>query len=237
MKIAIVDDEKQARETLAETLELVGFETFIVEDSFTEVEALAEYIQANAQAVICDHRLSDRGLAPFTGSELMPSLYNNKFPSLLITQYTETDINVSIRRYREVIPVVLERDDLVDLFDLDIIANKVNKGFETCSNEFQGIMSSARRPHRTLIHVIDITTDSDEEVAEVFVPSWNRHRAVRFPVSQIPDDLLATLKSQLKQKKDAWLIARVNTEAKKADDLYFTLFEPAPELDDNDGLA
>jgi len=237
MKIAIVDDEQQARETLAETLELVGFETFIVEKSFNEVKTLAEYIQANAQAVICDHRLSDRGLASFTGSELMPSLYSNKFPSLLITQYTETDINVSIRKYRESIPVVLERDDLVDLFDLNIIADKVKRGLETCSKEFQGIMSSARRPHRTLVHVIDITTDSNEEVAEVFVPSWNRHRAVRFPVSQIPENLLDTLKSQLKQEKDSWLIARVNTEAEKSDDLYFTLFEPAPELDDNDGLA
>ena len=30
-KIAIVDDEPQARETLAEVLELNGFETFMVE--------------------------------------------------------------------------------------------------------------------------------------------------------------------------------------------------------------
>jgi DNA-binding response OmpR family regulator len=37
MKIAIIDDEQQARETLAETLGLVGFETFIVEESFSEV--------------------------------------------------------------------------------------------------------------------------------------------------------------------------------------------------------
>ncbi|TYQ23222.1 hypothetical protein PseudUWO311_23645 [Pseudanabaena sp. UWO311] len=237
MKIAIIDDEQQARETLAETLGLVGFETFIVEESFSEVNDLADYIQSNAQAAICDHRLSDRGLAPFTGSELMPSLYQKKFPSILITQYTDTDINVSIRKYRESIPVVLEREDLVNLFDLDIIASKIKRGLETCSKEFQGIMSPSRRPHRTLIHVMDITTDSGEEVAEVFVPSWNRHRAVRFPVSQIPEELLSKLKLQLEQKKDSWLIARVNTETEKSDDLYFTLFEPAPELDDNDGLA
>ncbi len=233
-KIAIVDDEPRARETLAEVLELNGFETFMVEDPFTEVDALAKHIQENSQAVICDHRLSDRGLAQFTGSELMPLLYKSQFPSLLITQYTETDINVSIRKYREMIPIVLERDDLSDISE---IADKVNKGFETCSQEFQGIFSSVRRPHRTLIHVMDITTDSGEEVAEVFVPSWNRHRAVRFPVSQVPDDLLSIVRLQLEQKKDSWLIARVNTEAKKSDDLYFTLFESAPELDDNDGLA
>jgi CheY-like chemotaxis protein len=237
MKVAIVDDEKEARETLAETLELVGFETFIVENSFTEVKDLAKHIQANAQAVICDHRLSDRGLAPFTGAELMPSLYANKFPSLLITQYTETDINVSIRKYREAIPVVLERDDLVELYDLDRISDKFNNGFETCSQEFKGIISSARRPHRTFIHVMDLTTDSGEEVAEVFVPSWNPYRAVRFPVSQIPEEILSTLKSRSNNREDVWLIACVNTGAEKADELYFTKFEAAPELNDNDGLA
>ena len=72
---------------------------------------------------------------------------------------------------------------------------------------------------------------------DVFVPSWNPYRAVRFPVSQIPEELLSVVKFQLDRKKEAWLFARVNAGAEKADDLYFTLFESAPELDDNDGLA
>jgi CheY-like chemotaxis protein len=229
-RIAIVDDDKGARESLAEMLELVGFKPFIVENSFTEIEALVQYIQKNSQAVICDHRLSDRGLAPFTGSELMPSLYTNQFPSILMTQYTEIDVNDSIRKYRDKIPVVLERENLVDL---DTIADRINKGFETCSQEFQGIMSAWRRPHRTLIHIIDITSS----FVDVFVPSWNPYRAVRFPVSQIPEELLSVVKLQLDRKEEAWLFARVNTGAEKADELYFTLFESAPELDDNDGLA
>jgi hypothetical protein len=119
----------------------------------------------------------------------------------------------------------------------DVMYDIIIKGFETCSQEFRGIMSFARRPHRTLIHFIDITNDSGEDVAEVFVPGWKRHHAVRFPVSQIPDDLLARVKRQLDNNQDSWLIARVNTEAEKSEDLYFTLFESAPELDDNDGLA
>jgi CheY-like chemotaxis protein len=229
-RIAIVDDDKGARESLAEMLELVGFKPFIVENSFTEIEALVQYIQENSQAVICDHRLSDRGLAPFTGSELMPSLYTNQFPSILMTQYTEIDVNDSIRKYRDKIPVVLEREKLVDL---DTIADRINKGFETCSQEFQGIMSASRRPHRTLIHITNITSS----FVDVFVPSWNPYCAVRFPVSQIPDELLSIVQLQLNQREEAWLFARVNTGAEKADDLYFTLFESSPELDDNDGLA
>jgi CheY-like chemotaxis protein len=231
--IAIVDDDKQARESLAEMLELLEFNVFLVDSSFDNIGELSQYIRDNSQATICDHRLGS-GLASFTGSQLMPLLYESKFPSILMSQYTETDINVSIRKYRHQIPVLLERGELVDI---NIVANKLKNGFETCSQEFQGIMSSARRPHRALIRVIDITTDSGEDVAEVFVPDWNRHHAVRFPVSQIPDDLLATVKIQLGNNQDSWLIARVNTEAEKSEDLYFTLFESAPELDDNDGLA
>jgi CheY-like chemotaxis protein len=229
-KIAIVDDDKVARESLAEMLDLAGFKPFIVENSFNEVETLVKYIQANSQAVICDHRLSDHGLAPFTGSELMPSLYMNHFPSILMTQYTEIDVNDSIRKYRDKIPVVLEREKLVDL---DTIADRINKGFDTCSQEFKGIVSSWRRPHRTLIHIINMTDSS----VDVLVPSWNPYCAVRFPVSQIPEDLLFTVKLLLKKKQEVWLFAHVNTGAEKADELYFVLFELAPELDDNDGLA
>lgn len=231
--IAIVDDDEDARETLAEMLEMRGFNIFKIETPFDKVEDLVRYIQENSQATICDHRLGS-GLASFTGSELMPSLYASKFPSILMTQYVETDVNVSIRKYRDKIPVVLGRDELVDP---DVVYDIITKGFETCSQEFKGIMSSTRRPHRTLIHFIDITNDSGEDVAEVFVPGWKRHHAVRFPVSQIPDDLLARVKIQLEDNQDSWLIARVNTEAEKSEDLYFTLFESAPELDDNDGLA
>ena len=165
--IAIVDDDKQARESLAEMLELLEFNVFLVDTSFDNIGELSQYIRDNSQATICDHRLGS-GLDSFTGSELMPSLYESKFPSILMSQYTETDINVSIRKYRHQIPVLLERGELVDI---DIVANKLKNGFETCSQEFKGIMSSARRPHRALIHVMDITTDSGEDVAEVFVLS------------------------------------------------------------------
>ena len=163
----------------------------------------------------------------------MPSLYKNKFPSLLITQYTDQDINDSIRKYRDKIPIVLKREELIDLYDIDTIGNKIKKGLETCSQEFQNIMSSTRRPHRTIIHIVNINNG----LVDAFVPSWNPYHAVSFPVSLIPDEFSSNIVSRLKQKEDTWLIACVNTGAEKADDLYFTKFEAAPELDKNDGLA
>ena len=233
MKIAIVDDSLNARDTLTKILRLVGFETFIVDSKFTNVDELSGYIQDNSEAVICDHRLKFNGFANFNGAELMPSLYARKFPAILMTQYAD-EISVSIRKYRDRIPVVLEREELVDP---DTIADKVNKSFDICLQEFQGKIPSSRRIHRTLINVVNITSDSGEDVVEVFVPSWNPYHAVRFPVSQIPDELMVIVKSSLNRQEEACLFACVNTGAEKADDLYFTRFEIAPELDENDGLA
>jgi FixJ family two-component response regulator len=233
MKIAIVDDDQTARKTLDEMLQLVGFETFVVESKFTNIEDLSQYVRENSEAVICDHILKFNGFANFNGADLIPSLYATKFPSILMTKYVDA-ISVSIRKNRDKIPVVLEREELADT---DTIAEIVRKGIDTCLQEFQGRMSSTRRIHRTLINIDNITSDSGEEVVEVIVPSWNPYHVVRCPVSEIPEELLHTVKAHLNQKEEAWLIACVNTGAEKADDLYFTRFESAPELDENDGLA
>ena len=233
MKIAIVDDSLNARDTLSKILRLVGFETFIVDSKFTNIEELSSCIRDNSEAVICDHRLKFNGFANFNGAELMPSLYALKFPAILMTQYAD-EISVSIRKYRDRIPVVLEREELVDP---DTIAEKINKSFDICLQEFQGKIPSSRRIHRTLINVVNITSHSGEDVVEVFVPSWNPYHAVRFPISQIPEELMVTVKSSLSREEEACLFACVNTGADKADDLYFTRFEIAPELDENDGLA
>ena len=127
----------------------------------------------------------------------------------------------------------MKREELIDLYEIDTIGNKIKKGLETCSQEFQNIMSSTRRPHRTIIHIVNINNG----LVDAFVPSWNPYHAVSFPVSLIPDEFSSNIVSRLKQKEDTWLIACVNTGAEKADDLYFTKFEAAPELDKNDGLA
>jgi len=70
-------------------------------------------------------------------------------------------------------------------------------------------------------------------VPENFVPSWNPHRAVRFPASLIPENLRDLLKPNITIR----LFAHVNTSAEKSDDLYFEKFELAPEPDEDDGLA
>lgn len=222
-KIAIVDDEKDLAESTGWDVEDAGFEPVIVDGPFSEVDALARYIVENAQGVLCDHRLANYGLTNFSGSTLLAELYDRKFPSILITQYTAIDANVSIRKSRRKIPVLLSRDEAN--------AATIKQGIEDCVLELDGKVPFTRIPHRTLLNITHITNESNEQVIDVIVPSWNPHKAVRFPASLIPQELHSAL------VVDRWLFADVNTGAEKSDDLYFDCFELTPEPDEDDGLA
>ena len=82
-----------------------------------------------------------------------------------------------------------------------------------------------------LLRITNITDESNEQVVDAIIPSWNPRWAVRFPVSLIPSgfhDILAP---------DVAFFAQVNIGAERSDDLYFREFELAPEPDDDDGLA
>jgi len=221
---AIVDDEEILAEATGWEVEEAGFKPWLIVDgSFKQVSDLASYIAQNAQYALCDHRLAHYGLANFPGARLVAALYDLKIPSLLITQYTEIDADVSIRRYRRKIPVLLSRDEAN--------ASNIKKGIEDCVLELDGRVPSTRIPHRTLLNITNITSESNEDVIDVIIPSWNRHKAVRLPTSLISQELHSAL------AVDSWLFAHVNTGAEKSDDLYFEQFELAPELDDEDGLA
>jgi hypothetical protein len=107
-KIAIVDDDQGLAEVTAWDLEEAGYEPFLlVEGYFTDVNELALRIMENTQGAVCDHRLSNSGLANFYGAELVATLYDRKLPSLLITQYTEMDTSLSIRKCSSIKPKLI----------------------------------------------------------------------------------------------------------------------------------
>jgi hypothetical protein len=224
-KIAIVDDDKGLAEATAWDIQEAGYEPFfLVEGYFTDVNELASRIAENAQGAVCDHRLSNSGLANFSGAELVAALYDRKLPSLLISQYIEMDTSLSIRRWRRKIPVLLSRDEAD--------ASSISKGIEDCRLELRGDIPSTRRPHRTIVRITNIDKASNERVVDAFVPGWNPHKAIRFPASLIPEEIRDDA-----LKPGVRLFAHVNIGADKSDDLYFDKFELAPEPDDDDGLA
>ncbi|MDF5713897.1 MAG: hypothetical protein PUP93_08380 [Rhizonema sp. NSF051] len=223
-KIAIVDDDRGLAEVTAWDLEDAGYEPFLlVQGNYTNVNELASRIIENTQGAVCDHRLSNSGLANFYGAELVAALYDRKLPSLLITQYTEMDISLSIRKWRRKIPVLLSREQAD--------ASSIAKGIEDSKLELCGNVPSTRKSHRTIVRISNIDEESHERVVDAFIPGWNPHKAVRFPASLVPEQLWDAL------NPNARLFARVNIGAETSDDLYFEQFELAPEPDDDDGLA
>lgn len=223
-KIAIVDDDPGLAEATAWDIEAAGYQPFLLDTGhFQNVKELVSIIRENAQGAVCDHRLSNSGFANFYGAELVAALYDLRFPSLLITQYTAIDTSFSIRKWRHKIPVLLSREETN--------ASSITKGIEDCTLELSGKIPSTRKSYRTIVRITSIDEESHERVVDAFVPGWNPHKAVRFPASLVPENINHAL------QPNARLFAHVNIGAEKSDDLYFEKFELAPEANENDGLA
>lgn len=219
-KIAIVDDDKSEAEMAGWEVKEAGFEAVIVNGPFQRLEDLAQLITTVAQGALCDHRLAHFGFANFYGARLVAHLYDLKIPAILITQYADIDKGVSIRNWRDKIPVLLSRDEAD--------ASSITRGLENCLDELHGQIPNTRKPHRVLLRIQYIGSESNQIVIDAIIPSWNPLKAVRFPASLIPEKLQAHI------KVGARFVAHVNIGAEKSDDLYFKQFELAVEPDDDE---
>jgi hypothetical protein len=222
--VAVIDDDRGAAEAMSEIVRDAGFDPFVVTGRrFEMVSDLVSHVQLNARAAVCDHRLRPRQLAAFDGAEAAVELMNVRIPSVLVTQYVDTDSHVSIRRWRRDIPVLLSRDDA----DSD----RIKQGLDDCAREMMGEYLPGRRPWRTLIQVDGIDQESGEQVVEARVPAWNPLKVVRFPSSLLPHGLRAAI------APGTYLFAEVNIGAETEEELYFSEFEPAPDPVVEDSLG
>lgn len=224
-KIVIIDDDKDLAQTACWEVEAADYEAFpIVEGSFNSIDDLILEIPKDVYGVLCDHRLSKSGLASFYGSDLVAALYEQKIPALLETQFYDMDSDVSIRKHRHKIPVLLDRDS--------VNSSTILTGLQTCWLELNGTFTSGRKPYRNIVRLVDISEESNEDVVDVIIPSWNPRRAARLPLSLIREWIL-----NFEPKIGTRLIANVNSGAEKPEDLYFTDFEIAPEPEEINGIS
>ncbi|MEA2600246.1 MAG: hypothetical protein QOF89_1238 [Acidobacteriota bacterium] len=212
-RVAIVDDDPSQADVMSELIRDAGYEPIILGPRFEHVDDLVSKIRKSADAAICDHRLQPRGFARFNGAEAVAALFEVSVPSILVTQYIDIDADVSIRRWRRHVPVLLSRDEA----DPD----RILQGLNQCVRELRGEHLASRRPWRTLIQVDDTNQESGEQVVDAHIPSWNPHLAVRFPAALVPPGLNLA--------PGAYLFAKVNIGADRAEDLYLFDFERAPD--------
>ena len=133
------------------------------------------------------------------------------------------DADVSIRKYRRFLPVMLPREK--------VNLETIKLGLLTCIDELSGNVPSSRKPYRAIVRVEYLFEENGEKVVDAFIPSWNPHKAVRFPIWLMPDELRMRLERFWKEPSSVHLFAQVNLGAVEAEDLFFYDFEWA-EPDD-----
>lgn len=212
-RVAIVDDNMNDADTMGVLIRDAGFEPVVLRPPFGAVEDLLRSVQEQADAAVCDHRL--RGLAQFSGAQAVASLVTERIPAVLVTQYIDTDSDVRIRLWRHRIPIVLSRDDADP--------ERLREGLSDCLREIRGEYPPGRRPWRVLIEIDGLSDEAGEKVVEARVPSWNPHKVVRFPLALIPPEIRDWI------VPGECILAMVNIGSERAEDLYFSDFEVAPE--------
>ncbi|MCU8344058.1 hypothetical protein CRN61_11075 [Vibrio vulnificus] len=223
-KIIIVDDDSDARESLAIIAEDAGFEPEIITGRYgnNKEKLIDDILSLGAEGVISDHRLAPGHLASFFGADLLASLYDRNIPTVLITQFYDEDADSTIRLYRDKLPSVIGRGSQTpELFRKLLIFSE---------NELMTARDVTRKPHRALIRLDDFNTHIAEGTLEGIITNWNSKVGVRFPARLIPDDV----KEKLKTHEMAHISAFVNIGAKDPKDIFITDIHAMPAFEEID---
>jgi len=218
-RIGIIDDSVDDTRLRNIQLKRAGFSPYPIPGLFQTPEELVESFLEKVDMVVCDNRLQPSNYAPFFGADVVACLYDKKVPAVLITQFFDQDYDHSIRLRRRQIPAILSKDNAN--------SGSIIEAASTCALELQGVFSAERRPHRTLIKIVNI--QADEIGATVL--SWSAKEVIRFPAALVPSDLRETL------QVDQYLLATVNTGADRSTDFYFDGIERAPDAIPEDNLG
>jgi hypothetical protein len=221
-RVAVVDDTPDNMAHKSDVVRLAGYDPVPLRGQYQSVQdLLAEVGRVKVTGLLCDHKLSEGNYAGFQGVEAVAALYGSKTPAILVTDYMDGDLRVSIRKYRKKVPVLIKGSDLRPRALID--------GIEAWEKEvMRNEIPVERRARRAFVRIDGVKDGPNGRIVTVFVPRWREHEAVTLPQDVFPQGLHADL------KKGALLIASVNTEAPRIEDLFFEDFEVVPPEDLSD---
>jgi hypothetical protein len=216
LPIAILEDQPRGRERLVTMLTQRGFFPIPISPRAPSLDELAGHLQEiGAKGVVCDHRLTEHNYATFLGAEAVAAAYHAGVGGVLVTNYEREDSETSIRRSRRWVPELLHSATL-DPADL---AFAVSRAVCEASGEY---LAPARTSYRTLIRVVDVVTRNQVRMARVSISQWQAKTIVAFPVDMVPEFLRDGV------VPGALLVAQVNVDAERSEDLFFDDFQ-APD--------
>ncbi len=209
-KLTIVEDDANARDSLAETVEDIHISPDKIEGPLGSLESfLCDHVN-DTDAFIFDHQLKQSGYALFNGAQAVAELYKKKLPSMLCTAWTNADID-SIRLYRRYIPSLLHSDE--------INPDKIARDLEICINEFNENFLPSREPIKTLVRIENVDDEQRPKIVYAVVPSWNPKEVIRFPIALVPSDIRENIREGVR------LWAQVNLGAEDHTQLFLDSFE------------
>jgi CheY-like chemotaxis protein len=220
--VLVVDDDERDAKTITRPLIDAGFRTSVISDFSPTQDADSFLSQLGDQyhALVCDHVLSGRSTVRFTGAELVSKANRRAqrpLPAVLISSHVQTDQTGSIRRWREGIPVVLEKSEL---------SETIVEALDYTVDELSGKISRERRAFATPIEILEVLPDGEVPTAKVIVVGWRIATSVWMPLQPI----LEATGLEPSQLAGRWLEADVNCHAQEATDLYFRNIILAPDL-------
>lgn len=221
-RVAVIDDSDDAASTMINVLEDGEFDAYR-QGPAGSIEELVEQIVANSDAAVCDHRLRYGGFQDLSGADLASRLVQREHPTILVTQYLDQDADISIRRFRQHLPVVLKRENADE-------PEELRNAFARCLLEIGKGRRDDRKPQRTLLRVLFKMKINDDTVIDALVDGFNAKDAVRFPLSLVHED------DRDRISEGDTLTALTNLRAEEQVDLYFEDVRLSDEPDANDGL-
>jgi hypothetical protein len=224
IQVAVIDDVEGQAETTAGIAEEASLVPSIISEAdggFKNSQELFRFVrESSCTAVICDHRLSQRGFAPFTGAEFVANAYDENIPAVLLSTFSAIDGDTSIKLHRARIPSLIPR--------IDLDPGKIMDGLKRSESELAGQIAPDRKPWRTLVRIESVSEEGETPVADAIVHTWKPDLAIRYPLALIEDESIR----HFLMKNDNWpvrLFAEVNVGCDDANELFLQSFKWAPE--------
>jgi hypothetical protein len=136
----------------------------------------------------------------------------------LVTAYEKADAELSLRRFRRCIPALIRSPEELGRANLQaalLLADREVREKQPAKE---------RIPHRTIMTVQRIEPHGEHKVVKVIMSQWSSTEEVGFPLKMVPKKFEAGV------KPGKLLIAQVNIEAARSEDLFFDEFE-LPDAD------
>ena len=214
-RVAIFEDNPLNRERLSDMVTRCGATALPVNGPAPKLNGLKGFLKAQqANMVVCDHHLSQKkDYAPFLGAEAVAKCYQLGIAAILVTAFESTDAESSLRIFRRHIPALVRSPANFDRTHIEAALLQAEKEVH------EQKPSRERVPHRVIMTVQRIEQRVSAKIVKVMMAQWNADQEVGFPLDLVPKIFHRAV------KPGNLLIAQVNVEADRQEDLFFDKFE------------